>query len=395
MRKPRILNEILQMKYEDVYTRYREGSLSVREASELLHISERTFYRKKHKYEEEGLCGVLDRRLGNTPPNKISVDVVEKVLSLRSEEYGDFTSTHFYEYLRDKHNYDFSYSWLTHTLRFKGISTNLPKRKKYRKKREKRPNPGMLIHQDGSTHSWLHGKGMQDLIVTMDDATNEIYSIFLCQEEGTDSSLLGIKETIIKKGMFCSFYTDRGSHYFNTVDSGGKVDKSNLTQVGRALSQLGVNHIPSYSPQARGRSERMFGTLQKRLPQELDLRKISNMDEANKFIKNEFLPKFNKKFMKEATKEGTAFMPYVGRDVSEILCRQYERTVNNDNTVSFKNKILQIPEDKYQYHYVKCKVLVHHNPDGTIDLFYGPRKIAQYDSQGKLKAGEQVKEKAA
>ena len=232
----------------------------------------------------------------------------------------------------------------------------------------------MMLHQDGSIHEWVPGRWW-DLIVTLDDATGELYPAFFVAEEGTLSSFRGLYEVIAAKGLFCSLYTDRGSHYWHTPDAGGKVDKDNPTQVGRAVAQLGIELIPAYSSRARGRSQRMFGTLQKRLPQELRLAGITDMEITNRFLEEHYLPQHNARFRVPAEAKGSAFVPFAGA-LEDILCIQEERTVANDNTVRYKGRILQIPADRHRHHYVKARVRVHEYPDGTMAVFHGPRCLA-------------------
>ena len=239
----------------------------------------------------------------------------------------------------------------------------------------------MMVHQDGSRHEWLPGQPALDLIVTMDDATSEIYSAFFVDEEGTMSSFRALLEVIGERGLFCSLYADRASHYWHTPEAGGKVDKDNPTQVGRALQRLGIELIPAYSPEARGRSERMFGTLQKRLPQELRLAGITEIDEANRFLKEVYLPQHNARFALPAEVEGSAFVSFAGA-LDDILCIQEERTVANDNTVRYKRRLLQLPADRHRRHYVKATVRVHEYPDGTLAVFHGPRCLARYQTDG-------------
>jgi hypothetical protein len=241
----------------------------------------------------------------------------------------------------------------------------------------------MILFQDGSTHEWVPGK-MWDLIITIDDATGEHYSMFFVDEEGTASSFSGVKEVIEKKGLFCSLYTDRGSHYWNTPVAGGKVDKENLTQFGRAMKHLNIEMIPSYSPEARGRVERAFGTHQERLPKELALNMITDMESANRYLSEVYMPAFNDEFKVDAMEEGSAFVPWFGGCLDDILCEQYKRTVNKDNCVQFDGLSLQIPEDQYRCHYVKAKVRVHRYTNGRLAVFHGPRKLATYDVKGHL-----------
>jgi hypothetical protein len=242
---------------------------------------------------------------------------------------------------------------------------------------------GMMIHQDASKHIWF-GEDYCDLVVTMDDADSQITSAFFCVEEGTQSSFRGITETIETHGRFCSFYTDRGSHYFFTPEVGGKVDKHRLTQVGRALATLGIQHIAAYSPEARGRSERMFGTLQGRLPQELALAGIVTMEAANTYLREVYLPRHNAQFTVKPECEQSAFTPIAGFDIKNVLCLQEERTVMRDNSVHYQTLRLQIPPSPHRHHFVKTTVRVHEYHDGSMALFHGPKEIGRYTSSGQI-----------
>jgi hypothetical protein len=242
----------------------------------------------------------------------------------------------------------------------------------------------MMLHQDGSTHEWVAGK-MWDLIVTMDDSTIEHYSMFFVEEEGTNSSFQGVRDVIAERGLFCSLYTDRGSHYWFTPKEGGKVSKTQLTQFGRAMQQLGIEMIAAYSPEARGRSERAFGTHQGRLPQELAFHGITTLDAANRYLAKGYQPSFNAEFMQPATEKGSAFVPWIGANLDDILCEYHERTVTADNCVCFEDLTLQIPADRYRCHYVRVKVSIHKYADCSLAVFHGPRKLADYDQQGNLK----------
>jgi hypothetical protein len=263
-----------------------------------------------------------------------------------------------------------------------GLVKKAPGRSKHRKRRE-RALPVMLLHQDGSRHEWVPGQ-YWDLIVTMDDATNEHDSMFFVEKEGTASSFRGVKEVIETRGLFAALATSRGSHYWHTPEAGGKVDKDTPTQVGRALAQLGVEHIAAYSPEARGRSERMFGTLQGRLVHELADAGITTLEAANRFLAEDYLPRHNARFAVEASEPGSAFVPVSGVDLAEILCHQDERVVGRDNTVRFEGLVLQIPPSPWRAHFVKATVRVHRYPDDRLALFYGPRCIARYDANGVL-----------
>jgi len=369
------------MKFEEIYERARERKLSQVQAAEILGVSERTFRRWRDRFEAEGAEGLFDRRLGRAAGNRVPVDAVMEVLELFDTRYWDFTARHFYDKLVETHDFKLSYNWVRITLQAHGRIRPAPRRGAHRRKRPRRPIVGMMLHQDGSSHEWVSGQWW-DLIVTMEDATNEVYSAFFVAEEGTMSSFQGIGDVIEGRGLFCSLYADRGSHYWHTPEAGGMVDKDNPTQVGRALEQLGIELIAAYSPQARGRSERMFGTLQNRLPQELRLNGITTMDEANRFLKETFLPAHNARFARPAEDAGSAFVPFAG-NLRDILCIQEDRIVGNDNTVRYKTRVLQIPADRHRHHYVKAKVRVHEYPDGTLAIFHGPRRLAGYDAHGR------------
>lgn len=386
MKKTKVKQEVLKMKFEEVYDRFQKEKLTTQEAAELLGISVSVFYRKRTRYEEEGFEGIYDKRLGRASPHRAADAEVEKMTKLYAEKYRGFSVKHFHEFAQREHGLKYGYTWTKNHLENAGLVRKSKRGGDHRLRRERRPMPGMMIHQDGSTHEWIPGLGHNvDLIITMDDATSEITSGFFVLQEGTDSSFRGIEETIEKYGLFCSLYTDRGSHYWTTPDAGGKVDKHNLTQVGRALRQLGIQQIAAYSPEARGRSERMFGTLQNRLPNEIALHGIKTLDEANKYLRDIYLPRHNKQFTVDPTiKDKTAYIPWVGGSLKEILCHQEERVVQKDNTVSYNKLSLQIPKDDLRYHYVKTIVQVRQYHDGNLGLFFGNRLLGRYDAQGKI-----------
>ena len=240
----------------------------------------------------------------------------------------------------------------------------------------------MMLHQDASRFGWLEGAPDLDLVVTMDDATGEIYSAFLVEEEGTVSTLRALLEVFTAKGLPSSLYTDRGSHYFLTPVAGEAVDKKQLTQVGRALARLGIEHIPAYSPQARGRSERMFGTLQGRLPKELSLFGISGIEAANRYIREVYLPLHNDQFVVPPQIAETAFVAVDAASLLDILCIEHNRVVARDNTVAYEGRTLQLPQSPARAHYVKANVKVREYPDGTLAVFHGPRRLARYSPDG-------------
>jgi len=361
------------MRFLEVNERFSLQELTCEQAAELMGVSVSTFYRKRQRFAEEGVGGLVDRRIGKISARRVPVDEAMRVITLFETMYYDFTVKHFHEQLVER-GYKHSYTLLKNTLQEAGVIKKAKKRGQHRRKRPRRPLPGMMLHQDGSSHEWVQGK-VWDLIVTMDDATSEVYSMFFCEEEGTMSSFQGLSETMNTHGLPCSLYVDRGSHYFFTPKAGGKVDKERLTQVGRAMAQLGIEMIAAYSPEARGRSERMFGTLQKRLPQELRIHGITQMEEANRFLRESFLPAHNDRFAKAAEADGSAFTPLCGFVLDDVLSIQDERVVSNDNTVKYKKSTLQIMPGNNRVHYAKCKVRVHEYPNGTMAVFHGPRKL--------------------
>jgi len=375
--------EIRKMRFLEVYERCGMRRLSYSEAAETLGVSERTFRRMRGRFEAEGQDGLIDRRVGKPSPHRISRTEADRIAALYRERYMAWTVKHFHERCQERHGLLASYGWTRSVLHAAGLVRPAAKRSAHRKKRPRRPLPGMLLHQDGSRHLWLPALDRQiDLIVTMDDATSEIYSMFFVEEEGTASSFRGLSEVIERHGLFCSLYTDRGSHYFHTPKAGAKVAKEQLTQVGRALAQLGIRHIPAYSPEARGRSERMFGTLQDRLPKELADAGIETTEAANRFIAETYLLEHNRRFAVGASEPGSAFVPWTAGPLHEILCHQEDRVVANDNTVVFGRLRLQIEPSPLRHHFAKATIQVRRYLDGTIALFYGPRCIGRFAPDG-------------
>ena len=385
MRRASALWEVFVLRFEEALERYRKRRLTAEEAGEILGMSGRHFRRLLLRYEEDGPEGLRDRRLGKVSPRRAPLAELTRMQILYQERYRDFTVKHFHEQLVKRHNYKLSYT--VTRLALHGAGLVRPQKRRggtHRKKRERRPLPGMLLFQDGSTHRWIGALDHDlDLVVTLDDATGAIYSAILVEEEGTASSFLGLVETIAAHGLFRAFYTDRGSHYFHTPKAGGKVDKSKPTQVGRALAQLGITHIPSYSPEARGRMERVFGTLQSRLPPELRLAEIATVEAANRYLKEQFVPDYNARFAVPAAEAGSAFIPYAGRPLDDILCIQESRQVGRDNCVNWNGLALQIPPQRHRHHYVRATVRVHQYPDGRLAIFDGPSCLARFDPDGK------------
>jgi transposase len=384
MRRTEALQGVRMAVFLNLLHRWESAELNQAEAAELLGVSERTFRRWRDRYDEEGEAGLADRRLGKASGRRVPSDRAEEVERLYRERYQGFTVKHFHEHLVKDHGFGWGYTWLKLHLQWKGVVAKAPRKGAHRRKRERRPLPGMMLHQDGSRHEWLEGQPALDLIVTLDDATGEIYSAFLVEEEGTASTFRALKAVFSERGLPMSLYTDRGAHYFFSPEAGA-IDRKQPTQVGRALKQLGVEHIGAWSPQARGRSERAFQTLQDRLVNELRLAQITSIEAANAFIRDVHLPEHNARFAVPAAEPGSAFTPIPGVDLDEILCVQEERQVQNDNCVSYRTLKLQIPPSPMRPHFVKARVKVHVYPDGSHALFHGPRCIGRYDDNGRLK----------
>ena len=368
------------MRFEEAYEGWNTGRVTQAEAAMMLGMCERSFRRYLARYEAEGLQGLIDLRLEQASNRRAPVDEVMALTEQYRSQHIGWNVKHFHRwYQRDGGAR--SYTWVKKRLQEAELVPKAEKRGAHRKRRERAALPGMLIHQDGSNHEWVAGQRW-DLIVTLDDATSEHYAMCFVEEEGTASSMQGVREVIAARGLFSSFYSDRGSHYWNTPEADGKVDKVNLTQFGRAMKQLGIDMIAAYSPEARGRSERAFGTHQGRLPQELALAGITRMDQANRYLWEVYMPAHNAEFAQPAMAEGSAFVSWIGGSLDDILCEQYERVVGADNCVRFENLSLQIPADRHRCNYVKTRVRVNRYANGALALFHGPRGLAYFTPQG-------------
>ena len=371
------------MKREEILLRAYAKKISWIQAAEILGYSARHLRRIRDKYDEVGFDGLHDGRVGKVSPRRIPVAVVEEVLRLYRDEYFDFNIVHFHEKLIEKHQMRVSYTWVKKLLQGAGLVAKDRPRKKHRRRRERKPVAGMMLHIDGSKHQWLGDERWHDLIVLLDDATSEIYYAQLVDEESTATVMAGIREVVEKKGVFCSLYSDRASHFFQTPKAGEPVDRQALTQVGRALRELGIQLIPAYSPQARGRSERSFRTWQGRLPQELRVRSLLTPEEANRFLRRTYIREFNRRFARPALEQNeTAFMPTVRGDLDRVFSIQTERTVNRDNTVKYKNMTLQIDKQSWRGSLEGSRVIVYQHFNDTITIGYGHQQVGKYTADG-------------
>ena len=374
---------VRRMRFVSLLDRQERGEITQEEAAGMLGVHVRTFQRWSERYTAEGCDGLHDRRCGKPSPKRAPAEEIERMLGLYRDKYSDFTVKHFHEKLVQRHNYKLGYTVTKFNLQASNLVQPAPVRSAHRKKRARRPLPGMMLHQDGSRHVWIEGLAALDLIVTLDDATSQVLSAFLVDEEGTASTFRGLREVVKTHGLFCEFYTDRGSHYFYTPVAGEKVSKTQLTQVGRALSQLGIKHIAAYSPEARGRSERMFRTLQDRLPKEFRLAGITTVDAANRWLALTGIAEHNALFEIEPEEAGTAFVADTAGLWREALCIEEERVVAKDNTVAWNGLHLQLPESKLRPHFVRATVRVHEYPDGTTSVHLGPHRLADFSAAGR------------
>ena len=370
------------MKVQEVILRAVAKKIRWWQAAEIMGISDRQMRRVRERYEEFGFRGLFDRRRGKASPKRVPLAVLERVLELYRERYFDLNVRHFHEKLTSEHQIELSYSWVKGVLQGAGLIARGRKRGVHRQRRERRPLPGMLLHIDGSEHRWFQDERWYDLLVILDDASSEIYYAQLVEEESTLTVMAGLKEVIERQGLFCALYSDRGSHFWLTPKAGEAVDPHRLTQVGRALRELGIRMIPAYSPQARGRSERNFGTWQGRLPQELRLAGCTTLEAANRFLREHYIAEFNRRFQVAPAERGSAFVPCRRRDLELVFSLQFERAVNRDHTVSFQNRTLQIEPVRWRGTLAGCSVLAHQHLDGTLSLSYGPHCLGRYDATG-------------
>ena len=371
------------MRREEIILRAYARRISWIEAAEILGMSCRHLRRVREAYERVGFDGLHDGRVGRTSPRRIPIGVVEEILRLYRDEYFDFSVVHFHEKLLERHSMTVSYTWVKALLQGSGLVARDRPRKKHRRRRARKPLKGMMLHIDGSTHQWFGDERWFDLIVILDDATSEIYHAQLVDEESSRTVMTGIREVVTRQGIFCTLYSDRASHFFQTPKAGEPVDKQALTQVGRALRELGIQLIPAYSPQARGRSERSFRTWQGRLPQELRIRNLTTPEEANRFLKRSYIGQFNKRFAVESAEPGeTAFVPCTRGDLDRVFSIQTERTVNRDNTVKFNNMILQIDKQGWRSSMEGCRVIVYQHFDDRLTIGYGHHQLGKYSADG-------------
>jgi transposase len=370
------------MKIQEVILRAIDKQITWLQAAQIIRVSPRQLRRWRTGWEKLGYDGLFDRRLGKPSPKRVALERVAEVLRLYREKYAGFSVQHFHEKLVEEHKINLSYTWVKKALQGAGLIEKEAKRGVHRKKRERRPIPGLLLHIDASKHQWFQDERWHDLIVIMDDATSEVYYAQLVDEESTRTVMAALREVIEEKGAFCALYSDRASHFFHTPKAGDVVDRQRLTQLGRALAELKIEMIAAYSPQARGRSERNFGTWQGRLPHELGLKGINTVEEANQYLRQTYIAVFNRKFSVAAAQTGNAFLPVHGHDFDLVFSMQYERVAGKDNTVRVANLCLQIERTSWRSSLAGCRVKVHQHFDDTFTILYAGRVVGRYSSEG-------------
>jgi transposase len=374
------------MKLQDVLLKAMANKISWASAAEIIGVTPRTMRRWRARLERDGYSGLRDGRKGKPSFRRVPLATCQQVLRLYQETYFDFNVRHFHEKLGPEHGIELSYTWVKQALQGAGLVARKKKRGTHRRRRPRREMPGMLLHIDGSKHRWFQDARYYDLIVILDDATSRIYYAQLVAEESTLTVMAGLKDVIETEGLFCALYSDRGSHFFHTPKAGEPVDKSRVTQLGRALKELGVQMIPAYSPQARGRSERSFGTWQGRLPQELRLHGIDTVEEANRFLREYYIAEFNGQFTVKAAQPGTAFRKCARRDLDGVFSIQTERVVEKDNTVAIKTRRWQIDKCRWRYSLAGHTVTIHEHLDGAVSIRYGPHVVGRW-AEGRGKDG--------
>ena len=380
-----VASEAKAMTRREVVVKAVAGLITWKVAATILGLSDRHMQRIRARYEQYGVAGLMDLRAGRPRARRVSTKTIEEVCRLKRDVYVDFSMKHFHEVVTEEHGLKLSYTLLRSVLQDAGLVEKAPGRGTYRRKRERRPMTGMLVHLDASTHAWVAGLAKQDLVVALDDADGRILFARFVEQEGTASTFEALLGVVRRHGRFCELYTDRGSHFCRTPKAGGPSVTDG--QVSRALKTLGIRQILARSPEARGRSERAFGTLQGRLPQAMRVAGVTSYEEANVYLERTFVPDFNKRFTVTPAETETAFVKLTGIDVELVLAEQHERVVAQDSTVSLDGLKLQLPPSRDRPHYVRCQVVVHRLADQTLAVTYLGRVLARYAEDGSLQAG--------
>jgi transposase len=377
-----VAREVKAMTRREIITKAINGQISWVAAADIIGITARQMRRIRRAIERSGMSAVMDQRGGRPRRKRITPETIRELCRLKHDVYPDFSIRHFYERVTEQHGIAVSYTYTRQVLQDAGIVEKEPGRGRYRRRRERRPMVGMLVHLDASTHQWIAGRPAQDLVVALDDADGRILYAGFFAQEGTLSTFQALSSVVRRYGRFCELYTDRGAHFCRTQEAGQAPADEQNGQVAQALRALGIRHILARSPQARGRSERAFGTIQGRLPQELRLHGIADYAHANRYLEEVFVPDFNRRFGVAAAQPQSAFTPIGGIELELLLSAKHERVVRNDNTVTFKTVILQLPTTRQRMHFVRCPVYVHQFLNGTLGVSYQGRLLARYQADG-------------
>ena len=379
---PKAVERAMQIK--EVMLRAMNKEYSWLRAAEILGITPRGLRRLRQRMERFGYRGLVDMRHGRPSPRKAPVAEVERILELYRERYAGFNGRHFWQLVRRDHEVKFSYSCVKQILQGAGLLKKGRARGRHRRRRERKACFGEMLHLDGSPHPWLGlgGGDRQTLIQVADDATNRLLYAQLWEGETVQAVMSALKEVIGQYGIPAALYTDRAGWAFETPKAGEKVDKAHLTQVGQALHRLGIEHIPSYSPQARGRSERMNRTLQDRLVNELKAAGASTMEKANAYLQERYITTHNEFLAREPRDPESAFVELGEVDLNEIFCVEAVRTVGKDNVVSMEGTALQISRQPGRPTCAGLHVTVRHHLDGCYSIRRGTQVFGRYDADG-------------
>jgi len=387
MRKEKVLT-VEEGKRAQAVVLYENGILGIEGAAEMVELSRRQFYRIYAAYRKDGIKGLTHGNRGKPSPRKTPAETEARVIELRRTKYGEdilpdvIGDRQFTELLSEREGIHLSYETVRVLLRRAGIPPKHPKKKpKHRSRRERKPQPGMILQVDGSSHAWFpFNEERYTLILAIDDADSRVVYAHFCNAETTMEYMRMCRSIVSEYGIPMSIYADKHSSFKTTreptVDEQLKGIKYPATQVVRALKELGIGYIAAGSPQAKGRVERNFGTLQNRLVIELALAKVATIEEANDVLQS-YIPSFNQRFSKKPVDKETAWRPvpeYI--DLDNIFCKKETRVVANDNTISYDGRTLQIPPNPRRYSYAKAKVQVYELIDGSIRISYKGEQIA-------------------
>jgi transposase len=373
------------MKVQEVILKAISGEIHWFRAADILGVSPRTLRRYRVGLEKHGYTGLMDRRRHTPSLKRAASEEVSRILELYRERYTGWNVSHFHETVKREHGVKLGYTFVRKALQTAGLVKKHKSRGRHRRRRERRACFGELLHIDGSRHGWLGlvPDERQTLIAIVDDATSRLLYAQLWPAESTQAVMTAVRDVVVEHGIPASIYSDRASWAFETSKAGGKVSKTHLTQFGRALERLGVEHIPSYSPQARGRSERMNGTLQGRLVNELKVAGATTLAAANKYIRRNYMATHNEKFSCAPRDVTSAFVACADADLDQIFCTESVRTVAKDNTITCGKVVLQISRQPNRRTCAGLAVTLREHLDGRWSLWRGQQLLGRYEPNGR------------